>query len=253
MTRSERSTLLTSLALTGLLLLSAQSTARAREEPVLIELFTSEGCSSCPPADDLLTRLAEDPGLITVSEHVDYWNDLGWKDPFAKKQFSERQYDYARQMGKKGVYTPQTIIDGESEVNGSSFDHITESARKARSRSKTPINVSIRAQGQEALVSAVTSTPVPASATVRLIITESGLTSSVTRGENHDKVLKHSSVARYMDSQYLSDLSKSARPLNRTFKVILNPQWKKENLTAVVFVQNQERGWLCALGSKSFK
>ena len=259
MTRSKRSNLLTfltsltSLTVAGFLLLAASNTARAAEEPVLVELFTSEGCSSCPPADSLLSKLAEDPSLVTVSEHVDYWNDLGWKDPFSKKQFSERQYDYARQMGKKGVYTPQAVIDGESEVNGSSFDHIMEAARKARSRSKTPIRVSIKIQGQEALVSAVTTTPVPASTTVLLIITESGLTSHVTRGENQAKVLKHTSVARYMESQNMADLTKSARPLNRIFKVILNPQWKKENLKAVVLVQNQERGWLCALGSENFK
>src|SRR5258708_10599560 len=92
-------------------------TARA---PVLVELFTSEGCSSCPPADALLARLGEEQlagnlQLIALEEHVDYWNDLGWRDPFSSRDWNFRQYCYAGVLGNVNPYTPQMVIDGREE------------------------------------------------------------------------------------------------------------------------------------------
>ncbi len=129
--------LLLSLAASGVLaafaLAGAASASQAgiepgprigKEAPVMVELFTSEGCSSCPPADDLLMEIHKahpiaNAEVFVLSEHVDYWNRLGWVDPFSSAQFSDRQKGYAARFGQSGIYTPQMVVDGREELVGS--------------------------------------------------------------------------------------------------------------------------------------
>src|SRR4051812_11715220 len=106
--------------------------------PILIELFTSEGCSSCPPADATLARLHEKqpvPGvqLLVLSEHVDYWNNLGWRDPFSDEKFTDRQWQYAPVLAHGRVYTPQAVVDGRLDILGSDERGIVEAAKAAAS------------------------------------------------------------------------------------------------------------------------
>ncbi len=107
--------------LTLLLILFVQTVTQAQNTPTVIELFTSQGCSSCPPADELLEKINEDYGdnVITLSYHVDYWDYIGWKDPFATKQFTQKQYTYAEKFKSRSVYTPQAVINGRSHYTGS--------------------------------------------------------------------------------------------------------------------------------------
>src|SRR5262249_25514989 len=120
-----------SLSLALCLLLGA-APASAGARPVVVELFTSEGCSSCPPADALLAELAASPDLLALSLHVDYWDRLGWKDPFSSAAATRRQDRYARLLGLAAVYTPQIVVDGHWQTVGSDRDAVTPAVARAR-------------------------------------------------------------------------------------------------------------------------
>src|SRR6516162_11535098 len=126
--------------------------------PVLLELFTSEGCSSCPPADRLLEtfeRTQPVPGadLIVLSEHVDYWNRLGWTDPYSSPLFTERQQEYVRRLHLDGAYTPQLVIDGQADFVGSDERAIRAGILRAEARPKTAIALRAERAGPEVKVS----------------------------------------------------------------------------------------------------
>ncbi|MGO1119889.1 DUF1223 domain-containing protein [Rhodovibrionaceae bacterium A322] len=109
-----------------------ESQAEEQKSPVVVELFTSQGCSSCPPADELLGELRHEEGLIALALHVDYWDYIGWKDPFADPAYTARQQEYAHFQNKRRVYTPQMIINGTTDVVGSRRRAVTQAIHKAR-------------------------------------------------------------------------------------------------------------------------
>jgi len=167
--------------------------------PVLVELFTSEGCSSCPPADALLAALDQQqpiPGtqLIVLSEHVDYWNHDGWKDPFSSAAFTARQEIYARRFGLKDPYTPEMVVDGTAEFVGSDV-HKAQAALEAAAREP---KVAIRiVPAQDAVTIEVDPFPAGAKrkANVYAVDAANSATSDVERGENHGRTLHHVAVA----------------------------------------------------------
>ena len=167
--------------------------------PILIELFTSQGCSSCPPADALLQRLHETQPvagglLVVMSEHVDYWNNLGWRDPFSSSQFSERQgsYPFTR------TYTPQAMIDGRIDAVGSDRDAI-ETAVKAALSDPHGI-ITLDSSGPELRIRIEKLPPGHAAADVMVAFVEDGLTVKIERGENSGKTLHHVAVVRSLES-----------------------------------------------------
>jgi hypothetical protein len=183
--------------------------AQAADVPVLAELFTSEGCSSCPPADALLMKLdrlqpVTGARIIVLSEHVDYWNQLGWRDPFSSPQFSKRQADYARLIGSE-VYTPQLVIDGRVQLNGSDAKDVQAAITRAAARPKLPVRIlqATRQATRQAVregADAVVHLSVPALPSGRsdvwVAVADESDQSSVTKGENSGRKLAHVAVVR---------------------------------------------------------
>ena len=172
----------------------AEPPKTAAPSTAVLELFTSQGCSSCPPADALLAELGKRPGLVTLSYSVDYWNYLGWHDTLSSAANSERQREYARMRGDGKVYTPQVVVDGLIHVIGSNEAAIEAAVRSAAIRlknAKVPVNM--HAEG-DTLVVGIGGAPNNSDrqdATVWLAIAKERETVSITRGENRGKTLSY--------------------------------------------------------------
>jgi hypothetical protein len=227
--------------------------AQGERTPVLVELFTSEGCSDCPPADALLARLARTQPVagaqvIGLEHHVDYWDHQGWRDPFSSAAASARQVEYARTFGNDSPYTPQMVVDGTAEFVGSNesaarraIDHAAHNAKASIELSWSTSNAS-RTDLREVLevrihqLAAVSRDDPPE---VFLAVTEDNLHSNVARGENAGRALDHVSVVRRLERLGKADpgqeVSFTAHPA-----VKLESSWKRPDLRVVVFVQQQK-------------
>jgi len=155
--------------------------------PALVELFTSEGCSSCPPADALLARLADEPAVAALSLHVDYWDGLGWRDPWSARFATERQRAYARRLGERSLYTPQMIVDGTDAFVGSD----ARRARDALARAARAPKASLAPDG-DALI--VRDLPIPRAEAWHARVRREA-TTRVERGENAGATLRHVAIA----------------------------------------------------------
>jgi hypothetical protein len=184
---------------------SVSAQAAPARVPVVVELFTSEGCSSCPPADAVLSRLAaEQPvngaQIVPLGFHVTYWDQLGWKDPASLAEATARQQDYSRVFGEDRVYTPQAIVDGRDEIVGSDEAGLKRVVARALAQPHARVTLSARLQGPDTIVAAATVDAVPPAVkeTLRTIylLTEDGVTSIVKRGENGGRTLRHDAVVR---------------------------------------------------------
>jgi hypothetical protein len=191
--------------------------------PVVLELFTSEGCSSCPPADAVLSKLAKEQPvagvqIIPLGMHVTYWDQLGWKDPASLQQATDRQQDYGLIFGVDRIYTPQAVVDGREEVIGSSEPGVRQAIAKAAKQPHVRVSITpdLRAEVSEP----------PAEAKERLevvwLVVEDGLTTVVKRGENGGRTLHHDAVVRYLG------------------KDTIPPAWRRPGLRAVALVQGQK-------------
>lgn len=169
----------------------------------VVELFTSEGCSSCPPADALLSEIHADAlkrvrSVYTLAFHVDYWDRLGWADPFGDKTHSQRQRDYAKAFDGARVYTPQMIVNGRTEFVGSNrkkAQAAIEAALKQRPRAEIRMAVTLADNGDVVVVEYnVSEADSPMQLNIALV--EDGLVSKITRGENKGRTLRHDGVVR---------------------------------------------------------
>lgn len=250
--------LLIALTVAALLVATLRSTKTAAAGPtmtssvakrsVIVELFTSEGCSSCPPADELLGQLRQERNangaeVIPLGFHVDYWDSGGWRDRFDSNAFSRRQEDYARRLHLDGPYTPQMVIDGETEFVGSLAGRAHQAIAEAEDQA-TDATVTVTPEKNGDLLLQVSSSQ---SGVVMLAITEDNLTTRVGGGENGGRTLHHTAVVRELrrvgqvrDGKFSSSV-----------QVTLNKDWKRQDLRAVVFIQNPDNGKI--FGASSLK
>ena len=185
-------------AASGLVLTAGPVAAdQSAPAPVVIELFTSQGCSSCPPAEALLNKLADEPNIIALELHVDYWDYIGWADPYALPQLTERQRSYARNLQERYVFTPQMIIDGHDSVVGSRQSDVAAAILRSESRGK-PVAVELRDEGGGKIVIPAGDSPA-GGATVWLVTYDDQIETDVTRGENAGRTLHNRHVVREME------------------------------------------------------
>lgn len=219
-------------------------------EPVVVELFTSEGCSSCPPADDFLARLDARQTLgaaevIALEEHVDYWDQQGWKDPFSSSAWTTRQYQYSSALHSGNPYTPEMVIDGTVGFIGGREAMARKEIEKASEIKKTRVEiievspVQNRSVAFKISVSELVSLSPKDTPEVILAITESGLHSAVGAGENSGKELHHSPVLREL--KVVGTMGKNGGDAftgQATRK--LDSRWDAQNLRAIAFVQEKK-------------
>src|SRR3954453_10827675 len=213
---------------------------------VIVELFTSEGCSDCPPADTVLARLvADQPSssaeVITLGEHVDYWDQLGWKDRFSSAALTNRQQTYGSHFNLDSVYTPQIVVDGRAQIVGSDAAAAIRAIERAAAAEHASDTLRIDAESDRAIAVTVNVAGVQRPgrgdrADVQVAITEDAVVTEVKRGENHGRPLTHAAVVRSMTTigQVAADGGATAHAA-----IPLGPEGGRDRLKTVAFVQEQ--------------
>jgi hypothetical protein len=220
---------------------------------VVVELFTSEGCSSCPPADQLLERLAaadaiDGAKIVALGEHVDYWDQLGWRDRFSSAAFTARQQVYVRRFNDDSAYTPQIVVDGRAGLVGSDAAAARRAIAKAAAAPHGTLTVvTHETAGSQLSVSLTASNlpPIPRGdhADIVVAVTEDRLRSDVKSGENRGRTLTHAAVVRR-----LATIGEATGPTaSAETTVALSPEWQRDGLNIVAFVQQRrDRGIVAA-------
>lgn len=258
------------LALLGAFLIAAVPRARSNSQspptdvvrrPVIVELFTSEGCSSCPPADQLLQKLvAQQPipnaEIIAIEEHVDYWNHDGWIDPFSSAEWTQRQLVYTPQTADNGPYTPQMVVDGRVKFVGSDQSKAVTSIQSASAQLATDITLAAGNEDKNSREFTITVGKLAGASSgdapeVWLAVTEDGLHSAVTKGENAGHALSHVGTLRGMHK--IGDIKSGSdtTSYNGHTKLKLDSHWNLANVRVIAFVQ--ERKSRAILGASSLK
>jgi len=200
-------------------------------EPIVVELFTSQGCSSCPPADRLLAELAERDDVLALSFHVDYWDYLGWPDPYADAAFTQRQRSYDRALGSR-TYTPQMIVDGEAEFVGSDRAKAQRAIRSASEKeTRTRLTVDIPDWKPDRVRIAYALEDPPDKAIVNLAVVQQSTDNQVNAGENRGRRLTHRNVVRSFVQ---------SRKQAGTLEARLPKEVDRESLRLVIYVQDAQ-------------
>ncbi len=228
----------------------AQASASAARVPIIVELFTSEGCSDCPRADALLASLDRSQPvvgalIIPLEEHVDYWDSQGWRDPFSSYQFTARQITYAGKLHAASPYTPQMVVEGTSEFVGSAGQKALAAIAAAEHLPRAEVSLTLEPEAapNAPLRGAIAVPALPAGVTeseeIWVAITEDGLASQVSAGENNGRHLEHRAVVRKLDR---AGKTKPGEPYSGRIFMKMPSNWKRENLRVVAFVSGSSTG-----------
>lgn len=237
-----------------LLFCLAGALAAAGPAPVLLELFTSEGCSSCPPADRLLIKLHEEQPIrnvevIVLSEHVDYWNRLGWFDRFSSPAISQRQSWYSMRWPTR-VYTPQMIVDGEQEVLGGDGPAVVQLIRQAARRKKGEVSIAyVLNEGGAGFRIDARGLDRAKEAKVMLAIVQDNLETDVAKGENAGRTLRHAGVVRAL--MEVGETRGGEAEWSGAVTASFEDDWDRASLRAVAFVQETGSRAVVAIGAQS--
>lgn len=233
-------------ALGGLWFATAErSPASTASSTVVVELFTSQGCSSCPPADRLLSEIARQPAtagtVIPLAFHVDYWNHIGWRDPFSSARWSARQREYARAIAGSQVYTPQIVVDGVSQLVGNSERHVrAEIARRLEAGDRGTVTIDRAALEGNAVRVSVRARLDPAlrrRARIVVALFENGAVTPVTRGENAKRTLTNDCIVRSLSAATTVDGPAEA---TATVTIPLEPGWRADRLGLAAYLQDPQ-------------
>ncbi|HEV2522949.1 MAG TPA: DUF1223 domain-containing protein [Candidatus Acidoferrales bacterium] len=230
--------------------------AEVGSTPVLVELFTSEGCSSCPPADALLSRLlrtqpVRGADIIALEEHVNYWDNLGWKDPFSSDAATARQSEYEEAFGGKEIYTPQMIVDGRTEFVGSSDSDALRAIRASSQSPKPEVQLSWGKDDTLAIhMEPFTNAGQGEGLQLFLVVAENMLHSDVKHGENSGRALEHNGVVRQLLP--LGKIDATSSGFSSSVAVHPAREWNRANLRVVVFVQERRSRHVLAAAAIPF-
>jgi hypothetical protein len=219
----------------------ARSDAARIRSGILVELFTSEGCSSCPPADELLRKLdaqqtANGRQIVVLGEHVDYWDGTGWRDRFSSRDYTDRQQEYARRFGTSGPYTPQMVVDGRREFVGNSARLLQAALMESASQSKASLQISVEQIDAPELLVKVDAGPLPSGskhADLYIAIADNIDETQVGGGENSGRRLLHAAVLRSL--QKVGKLGPEGG--QKEVKLRIPKSEKLQNVRVVAFLQ----------------
>lgn len=168
--------------------------AEVQAEPVVVvELYTSQGCSACPPADEFVAMLASNPNVLPLALHVDYWDYIGWADIFAQAKFTDRQRAYAKAAGMRTIYTPQLIIGGTDRIEGFAPEETAERLR-AHLKAATPVRLTVTREGEQLVIRAEADPPLSEPVRVQLVRYKPKETVTIDSGENAGMTISYSNI-----------------------------------------------------------
>jgi hypothetical protein len=255
--------IMSAIGAAGATIVGMPDTRAAAQVPIIVELFTSEGCSSCPPADVLLDKLiagdaagslrAAGAEIIGLGEHVDYWDQLGWKDRFSSAALTDRQRAYQTYFNTDSIYTPQMVVDGRAELVGSDAGAARRAIERSLALPHGVVKITLDQNASQTVALQVEASNLPRAsrgdrADIVVAVTEDRLRSDVKRGENHGKTLVHAAVVRYM-----ATIGQAAAegPASAHAEIPLAADWQRANVRIVAFVQEQRSRAILASAAAS--